>query len=150
MRRDGSRCLAGGVVTAMRDARGRLVAFSVVMRDVTAERQAAAVLQASETRFRTMADTAPVLIWIADTTRGGSWFNKPWLEFVGRPLTQEIGHGWLENIHPDDYLRSLAAFNRHFDAREPFKLDWDRMRRHDGEWPLGRRCTEHRCPARAT
>lgn len=94
---------------------------------------AQAALQSSETRFRLMANHAPVLIWVSDRSKGCIWFNKPWLEFVGRRLEQEEGNGWVENVHPDDFDYCLKVYETSFDAQREFKMEY-RLRRHDGEW----------------
>ena len=90
-------------------------------------------LSESERRFRHMADHAPVLIWTADVDKKGTWFNRPWLDFTGRTLDQELGHGWVENIHSDDRERALKIYYEAFDARESFTIDF-RCRRRDGEY----------------
>lgn len=87
--------------------------------------------------FRPTADQLPVLIWIADTAKLCTWFNKTWLDFVGRTMDQEIGNGWAENVHPDDFDRCLQTFVASFDARIPFRMEY-RLKRFDGiyEWIL--------------
>lgn len=90
-------------------------------------------LRASESRFRLMADHSPVLIWISDHTKACTWFNKPWLEFVGRSMDQELGNGWTENVHPEDLARCVTMYSDAFDARRPFTMEY-RIRRHDGAW----------------
>ncbi len=92
-----------------------------------------AALRTSENRFRIMADHAPVLVWVSDTTKGCTWFNQPWLEFVGRHMDQELGNGWAENVHPDDFEHCLKVYEDSFNARQEFKMEY-RLRRHDGEW----------------
>ena len=63
-------------------------------------------------RFRTLADNAPVMIWMSGPDKRCSWFNRGWLEFVGHPLEHELGEGWLENVHPDDRARMPAHVRR--------------------------------------
>jgi PAS domain S-box-containing protein len=133
VRRDGCRRLVTGAITAMRDGPGRLVGFSFVLRDVTTERQAAEALAASEARFRLMADSAPVLIWMSDAAGAAIWFNRPWLAFVGRDLAHEQGAGWLENVHPDDYPVVHTTRQTHVAARSPLSMEY-RLRRQDGEY----------------
>src|SRR6185503_11133630 len=88
---------------------------------------------------RNMADTAPVLVWMSDAGKYGVFFNKVWLDFLGRTLEQEMGHGWIEGMHPDDRDRCLGICTSAFQARQPFEMEC-RMRRHDGEyrWMLDR------------
>lgn len=84
-------------------------------------------------RFRMIADTAPVLIWMSGPDKVLHFFNKGWLDFTGRSLDQEIGNGWTKGIHPDDYQRCVGSYAARFDALEPFEIEY-RLRRHDGSY----------------
>lgn len=90
-------------------------------------------LRESEERFRLVADTAPGLIWMSGIDKLCYFFNKPWLEFTGRSLEQEQGHGWVKNVHPDDVQRCVETYNQYFDRRETFAMEY-RLQRHDGEY----------------
>ncbi|HEX2852373.1 MAG TPA: ATP-binding protein [Opitutaceae bacterium] len=87
----------------------------------------------SEERFRVVADSAPVLIWLATPDRVRTWFNRNWLKFVGRPLAQEIGAGWKDNLFPDDAERYMEAYVGAFASRQEFRIEY-RLRRHDGKY----------------
>jgi PAS domain S-box-containing protein len=90
-------------------------------------------LSESEARFRIVADAAPVLIWMSGLDKLCNFFNKPWLDFTGRTLGQEMGNGWAEGVHPGDLDRCLKTYTEAFEARRPFEMQY-RLRRHDGEY----------------
>lgn len=83
--------------------------------------------------FKELADYAPVMIWRSGPDKLCDWFNKPWLDFVGRTMEQELGNGWAEGVHKDDFERCLNIYITAFDARERFSMIY-RLRRHDGEY----------------
>ena len=87
----------------------------------------------SEQRFRLVANTAPVLIWMSGPEKLRDYFNQPWLEFTGRELETELGNGWSEGVHPDDLKNCLETYTRAFDLCESFKMQY-RLRRYDGEY----------------
>jgi PAS domain S-box-containing protein len=85
----------------------------------------------AERFFKELADNAPVMIWRSGLDKLCDWFNKPWLDFVGRTMEQELGNGWAENVHPDDFERCLKIYVGSFDVRERFSMIY-RLRRSDG------------------
>jgi PAS domain S-box-containing protein len=107
--------------------------FTVIIRDITERRKAEDAVRESEERFRLVANTAPVMIWMSGPDKLCNYFNQPWLEFTGRPLEAELGSGWSEGVHPEDLKGCLDTYTRAFDLRESFKMQY-RLRRHDGEY----------------
>lgn len=101
--------------------------------DITERVATQRALQESEARFRNMADTAPVMIWISDETEKCTYFNKQWLDFTGNSLEEEVGDGWTQGLHPDDSAFCLETFHSSFVARKRFEMEY-RLRRHDGEY----------------
>jgi PAS domain S-box-containing protein len=89
--------------------------------------------QDSERRFQTLAEMAPVLIWMTDAGGSTTYVNKRWKEFTGRALAQELGDGWAEGVHPEDRERVLDTFTRAFQDRAEFRFDY-RHRTADGDY----------------
>jgi PAS domain S-box-containing protein len=87
----------------------------------------------SEERFRLVANTAPVMIWLSGTDKLCTYVNRPWLDFTGRTIEQELGSGWVDLIHPDDRERSFNLYAEAFDSRHSFTVEY-RLRRRDGEY----------------
>ena len=95
--------------------------------------------------FRLMADSAPVMIWVADPEGQAVYFNRPWLEFTGRPSGEQIGLAWADAIHPEDRSRTLETHLEAIRDSRPFELEY-RLIRHDGapRWVLARGVPLHR------
>ena len=87
-------------------------------------------LRESETRFRLMANGAPVMVWTARPDMATDFFNTTALEFTGLRMDQLVGDGWLHRIHPADLDRCVATYQPAFDSRQPFQLEY-RFRRAD-------------------
>jgi PAS domain S-box-containing protein len=124
VRKDGTLVDISLTISPVRNAAGEIVGASKIARDITQQKQAEVALRATNERFRLMADSAPVLIWISDHTKGRVWFNKRWLEFTGRTLEQEHGFGWTQNVHEDDLARCVQAYAEGFDTRQPFRSEY--------------------------
>ena len=99
--------------------------------DNTERKAVEAALRESEARFRAMADSAPVLMWVADPELRFIYFNRPWLEFTGRPLEHELRNGWTRGVHPDDLPRCVEMLQTSNQNRSPFRILF-RLRRRDG------------------
>jgi PAS domain S-box-containing protein len=86
-----------------------------------------------DARFCEIMDAAPVMIWVSGKDRLCVWFNRPWLTFTGRSMTQELGSGWTEGVHRDDFDQCLETYVAHFDARKAFRMQY-RLRGGDGTY----------------
>jgi PAS domain S-box-containing protein len=107
--------------------------------DVTEQVIARRKAEESESRFRLIADAAPALIWMAAPDMHCNYFNRGWLDFVGRTRGEEIGNGWIDNVFPDDYARYCEVYRASSVQRVPFEVEL-RLRHNSGEhrWILNR------------
>jgi len=114
------------------DIEGEACLLSAVI-DITDRKQVEQQLRESEERFRLVANTAPVMIWMSGVDKLCTYFNKPWLDFRGRSVEEERGNGWVGGVHPEDFDNCLKTYFTSFDRRESFTMEY-RLRRHDGEY----------------
>ena len=124
--------------TLILDGSGKPVAIQAIVTDVTERKLGEMMLAESEERFRVMADSAPIMIWIADAAsqvncHGCRYFNRRWHEFSGLPVEQAQSCAWQDIVHPDDKTRLAEAYRDAFLSRQPFDIEY-RLRRSDGEY----------------
>ena len=96
-------------------------------------RLAERTLRETEERFRNMADTAPVMIWLSGPDKLCTFFNKGWLDFTGRTMEEERGNGWTAGVHPEDLSLCYETYSSSFDAHQRFQMEY-RLRRADGDY----------------
>ncbi len=115
------------------DESGEVIGWVAAITDISERRKMEEALRESESRFRTMTNSAPMLVWMNDTEKQSTYFNQTWLDFTGRTAEEESGEGWMENIHEDDLEQVRKASGAVFEARTDFEMEY-RMRRFDGEY----------------
>ncbi len=101
-------------------------------------------LRTSETRFRTLADAVPQLIWTNDTNGKAAYFNHRWYEYSGLSYDESVGPGWQVIVHADDAPASVERWNAALAAGVVFDTEY-RLRRADGiyRWHLARNVPLH-------
>jgi len=107
--------------------------FMVLAALVEEHKAAEQQVRESEQRFRLLANTAPVFIWMSGTDKTCTYLNQPWLDFTGRSMEEELRTGWGEGVHPDDVQKCLDTYTQSFDRQEKYSVEY-RLRRHDGEY----------------
>ena len=90
-------------------------------------------LRESEERFRTMANSAPVLLWVVDPQGECVFCNQSLLDFTGRTLAQELGQGWFESVHLSDRPHCCETYELALTTRRSFEIEY-RLRRADGNY----------------
>lgn len=90
--------------------------LSIFYRDITEQKRSQERVAEIETRFRTVADLVPDLLWRNDSQGVAKWYNRRWSEYTGQSPEAAEGYGWLDVIHPDDREQSLANFQNAVNA----------------------------------
>jgi PAS domain S-box-containing protein len=108
----------------IRDSQGQLIGAVLVFRDVTEQRRAEAALRDSESRFRLLTDSAPVMVWMSDAKGNNTFVNQRWLNFTGQSPEEAMGWGWAECVHPDDRERCMAEFQAALRSHQPYETEY--------------------------
>lgn len=128
---------------AIRDETGKPTRFLGAHTDVTALKQAEQdiaghvqareALQESERRFRRLANSLPQLVWTCTPEGGCDFLSQQWVDYTGIPEEEQLGYGWLEQIHPEDRATLQVAWEEAVATGSDFTTEF-RIRRHDGEY----------------
>lgn len=131
--KDGHTIWVEANVAPLLDEAGTTVGIRGVTIDISEQHEAEVARQQSEELFRSMADTAPVMIWLSGEDKQCTYLNKQWIEFTGVSAEEQLGSGWVLAIHPDDRDRVFDIYANAFNERTTFEMEYQ-LRRHDGEY----------------
>jgi PAS domain S-box-containing protein len=104
-----------------------------IIRDISERKRNEEALRESEARFRIMADSCPIAIWVTDTQGGNCFANRSYRDFCGVTAAQVESGRLGETIHPDDEAGFVVAFERAIKENSPFRAEARHLRA-DGEW----------------
>ena len=110
----------------------RLRILAEIFASELARRRAATAARESEDRFRLLADTAPLMIWMSEPDGRRTYFNRRWLDLTGRRPDEDLADGWIDSVNPDDRKATREAYQQAVAERRSFTIDY-RLRRRDGE-----------------
>jgi PAS domain S-box-containing protein len=108
----------------MCDAGGKTILWIGTNTDIDDLKRVEQALKEREERFRVMADTAPIMIWVGDEQGGFLYGNKRWLEFTGLTPEETLGTGWLQKVHPDDREEAQESYLEALMQRKPYEGEW--------------------------
>lgn len=112
------------------DAHNDIKGYSGSITDITDRKRAEALLQESEARFCYLADSVPALIWLCDLELNCTYVNQTWQTFTGRSLTEELGQGWFNTVHPENQAQYVDTLRQVIQQQEPFQIE---LRRRDAK-----------------
>jgi PAS domain S-box-containing protein len=124
------------VYQAQRNINGAIEGVAIIANEVTPQALLNINLKESEARFRLLADSVPIHIFIiepdADATI--SYWNKNWLDYTGQSFEEAIGNTWTGIIHPHDVQGIMEIYVPAFEKRESYVLPAIRIKRYDGTY----------------
>ena len=127
----------------LQNGAGRTIRAVGVNIDITERRHAFEKVRESDVRFRILADSAPVLMWVARTDGNREFVNQAYVDFLGLSYQEALSFDWRERLHEDDALRVLQEQVAGEASRKLFVLE-GRYRRADGAWRWLRSVTQPR------
>jgi PAS domain S-box-containing protein len=132
-RRDGERFWASGITTGVRDEAGDLIGFTKVLRDLTERKRHEEQLRESQLYLRLLTETLPQMVWSCRADGECDYLSPQWVSYTGIPESEQLGFGWLNQLHPDDQGRALKAWTSAVKAIDTYDMEV-RIRGEDGNY----------------
>jgi len=133
-RKDGGTVYVLASLSHVLDSAGNRVGMVTVNKDITERRQIELALRESERRFRTMADTAPAMLWTSDETGLVTFLSHGWYVSTGQAEDSGLGWGWLNALHPEDREGVKKIFLEVTGTRTSFQVEYRLRRRSAGDY----------------
>lgn len=90
-------------------------------------------MELSLLEYKAIVEFSPNMIWRAGIDAKCNYFNETWLKFTGKLMEDEVGNGWTNGVHPEDFDFCLKKYLDSFHKRESFEMEY-RLIRFDGEY----------------
>ena len=99
----------------LRNSRGQIERWHVLLIDIEEKRQAEDGLRKTERSLNLIINTIPELAWSTEPDGSVDFLNQRWLDYTGFTSEQALGWNWATALHPDDiggltgYWKSIIA-----------------------------------------
>ena len=115
------------------DERGVLAGYRGIDRDITERKQAEEALRESESKQRRLTESLPQLVWTCLPEGPCDYLSRQWIDYTGIPEAEQLGYGWLQQLHPDDREPVMAQWSEAVKSGTFFDIEF-RIRHKDGEY----------------
>lgn len=133
LKRDGAVLYVESTLSLLRDQAEQERGLLISVRDITARKQTEAALQASEARYRQLADAMPQLVWTANAAGVVDYYNIRIHDYDPAVWQGAYGFDWEALLHPDDRAPTLAAWQKASTHKEGYSFE-HRLLMADGSW----------------
>jgi len=133
IKKDGSVFWANVLLTALQDENGKVYGFLKVTRDLTERRKSEEEIRNSRDFYLKLLNDFPTPVWRSGLDGKCNYFNKAWLNYTGRTIEEELGEGWISNLHHDDREKSVKLYNEAFRQKKYFTVEY-RLKDSHGEY----------------
>ncbi|GEM_PF-1035363 len=131
--KNGSIVFVNLTVSLVRDEEGKPHYFVSAIEDITERKRIETELRESERRFREVANSLPQLVWTCTPEGPCDFLSRQWIDYTGIAEKNQLGFGWLQQLHPDDQQRTIDTWNAAVASGNDLQVEF-RVRRHDGEY----------------
>ncbi len=118
---------------AQKDNQGNITGWIGTNTDIDDQKQAEEKIRESESKFRTLSETIPIMVWTAAPDGKKNFFNQYFLDYTGLSFEELKDDGILKIIFPDDLEKDLQLWRHALNTGEDFIME-KRIRRHDGTY----------------
>jgi PAS domain S-box-containing protein len=132
-RKDGERFWASGITIGVRDEAGDLIGFTKVLRDLTERKQYEERLKESQLYSRLLTETLPQMVWSWRSDGECDYLSPQWVRYTGILESEQLGFGWLNQLHPDDQERAFKAWTNTVKGNDIYDMEF-RIRGADGNY----------------
>ena len=116
-------------VVPIRSSRG--LRFTAFVRDISERKHTEGYLRENQAYLRVLTETIPNLVWTCKVDGSRDFLSPQWIEYTGKPLAQQLGWGWVDQLHPDDRVRISQEWMRAVVGKRTYESEF-RIRRADG------------------